>query len=59
MGVRSPVPAGVLEGGNVADADGVEEPTNVALGVTADFRTATLRAVIVALRTPASLASQE
>ena len=59
VGVRSLDPAGVLEGGNVADADGVEEPTNVVLGVTADFRTATLRAVMVALDTPASLASQE
>ena len=44
----------------VLDADGVMEPDDDKLGVgVGDFRTATLRAVMVALDTPASLASQE
>ena len=42
------------------DTDGVVEPDAGALGVgVGDLRTATLRAVMVALSTPASLASQE
>ena len=44
----------------VPDADGVWDIGGDALGVgVGDRRTATLRAVMVALRTPASLASQE
>ena len=56
---RLPEPDEVYDGDALSDgdADDVYDPVPDALGV--GFKTATLRAVIVALDTPASLASQE
>ena len=65
MGDAATYGAGLPDSDEVADgsalphADGVAELDKFVLDLTADFRTATLRLRIVALNTPASLASQE